>query len=200
VKYALAVIYVSRTSSIARESSLERYSKVVKRISRFHAIPFVLGLAAALPAPLAAQGACQPVFDAMTKVVTTSAHIYNTSTGARPRSSETIYAAGSIYVNFAGKWTRSPLTPPQMLKQEEENRQHSKYSCRYLRDESVNGEPAALYSAHAETQDSKSDSQIWISRSKGLPLRQELDIDIGDKAGKNHYSVRYEYADVKPPL
>jgi hypothetical protein len=44
------------------------------------------------------------------------------------------------------------------------------------------------------------DSQIWISRAKGLPLRQDMDIDVGGKNGKSHSSSRYEYGDVKPPM
>jgi len=151
--------------------------------------------------PLAAQGSCQPVFDAMTKVVNTPSHIYNTSAKAgKSRTVETIYAGGAFYTKVQNKWTRGRITPQEILKQEQLNRQNSKYSCRYLKDEPVNGEAAALYSTHAENPDAKSDSQVWISKSKGLPLRQELDINAGGAAGTNHYSVRYEYGNVKPPL
>ena len=150
--------------------------------------------------PIAAQGSCQPVFDAMTKVINTPSHVYNTANDAgKTRTMETIYAGGAIYVKVKDKWTRSRLTPQDMLKQEQLNRQNSKYSCRYLKDEPVNGEAAALYSAHSENPEAKSDSQIWISKNKGLPLRQELDINA-EGGGKNHYSVRYEFGNVKPPL
>jgi hypothetical protein len=84
-------------------------------------------------------------------------------------------------------------------KQEQENRQRSNFTCRYLRDESVNGERAGLYSTRAETADQKSDGQIWISKTRGLPLRLEMDIDTGGKTGKNHSSMRYEYGNVQPP-
>ena len=151
--------------------------------------------------PLAAQGTCQPVFDAMTKVVNTPSHLYNTSNDAgKTRTMESIYAGGAIYVKLKDKWTRSPMTPQEMLKQEQLNRQNGKYSCRYLKDEPVNGEAAALYSVHSENTEAKSDSQIWISKSKGVPLRQELDINLAESGGKKHYSVRYEFGNVKPPL
>lgn len=39
------------------------------------------------------------------------------------------------------------------------NRRNSKANCRYLHDESVNGEIAAVYSTHAENSDQKSDGQ-----------------------------------------
>jgi hypothetical protein len=154
--------------------------------------------------PLAAQGNCKPVFDALSKVTTTSTHIYVTMNavpngGDKPRTIETIYAAGAIYTRVRGKWTRSPVTPQQVAKQEQENRQHSNFTCWYVRDELVNGETAGLYRTHAETADQKSDGQIWISKTRGLPLRQEMDIDTGGKAGKNHNSMRYVYGNVQPP-
>ncbi|MEO5558639.1 MAG: hypothetical protein ABIO49_02715 [Dokdonella sp.] len=73
------------------------------------------------------------------------------------------------------------------------------YSCRYLRDETVNGEAAAVYAGHSETEDSQSDTQTWISASRGLPLLTELDIDLGDAGGKKHTSMRYDYSDVQSP-
>jgi hypothetical protein len=59
---------------------------------------------------------------------------------------------------------------------------------------------AAVYSTHDVSSKGVVDSQIWISRAKGLPLRQDMDIDVGGKNGKSHSSSRYEYGDVKPPM
>jgi hypothetical protein len=163
--------------------------------------------------PIAAQSGCQPLDDAMNKVMTVPTHIYTVmssvpSNGAKPRTdeasrSETIYVSGSVYAKVGGHWSRGDWTPQQIMKQEQENRQHSKYICRYLRDESVNGETAAVYATHSEGSDTghtTSDGQVWISKSRGLPLRDEVDIDSGGPAGKNHYSGRYEYTNVQPPL
>jgi hypothetical protein len=163
-------------------------------------------------APLAAQSGCQLIDDAMNKVMTVPTHIYGAmssvpSNGAKPRTedashSETIYVGGSVYTKVGGHWSRGDWTPQQVMKQEQENRQKSKYTCRYLRDESVNGETAAVYSMHSERSDvghQTSDGQVWISKSRGLPLRDEVDIESGGPAGKNHYSGRYEYTNVQPP-
>ena len=156
--------------------------------------------------PLAAQGNCQPLFDALTKVAKTRTHIYATedagpNAGGKPRSYETIYAAGSVYIKVKGSWTRSPVTPQQVVKQEQENWQNSKLTCRYLRDESVSGETAAVYSMRGETSDpdQKFEGQVWISKSSGLPVRREQDIEGGNDPGKSHQSVRYEYGNVQPP-
>ena len=50
--------------------------------------------------------------------------------------------------------------------------------------------------AHPEV---KSDGQMWISKSKGLPLRDEMDVDAGDGI-KHHHSTRYGYTNVQPPM
>ena len=86
-----------------------------------------------------------------------------------------------------------------MRAQEEENWKNAKnVSCKYLRDESVKGESAAVYSTHNENEDTKEDGQVWVSKSKGLPLRQEEDVDIG-YGDKRHHSTRYEYTNVQAP-
>lgn len=180
--------------------------------NRIRLLCTVLGLTFGLsrigPTPLAAQGGCQPVDEAMNKIMTVPTHIYGAmssvpSNGAKLRNddashSETIYVGGSVYTKVGGRWSRGNWTPQQIMKQEQENRQKSKYTCRYLHDESVNGEPAAVYSTHSERSDVgqvTSDGQVWISKSRKLPLR-----DSRGKAGKNHYSERYEYTNVQPPL
>jgi hypothetical protein len=152
--------------------------------------------------PLPAQNSCQPVNDAMHKIYTTPTHLSTTMMLANsPVKNELIYAGGVIYENVHGKWSHSEVTLQQVMKIEEQNQRNSKTTCRYLRDESVNGETAALYSTHAERSDMGivSDGQVWISKSKGLVLRQEEDISDGG-GKKRHHSTRYEYTNVRPPL
>ena len=136
----------------------------------------------------------------------TPTHVYMTEIAGfrhnKPENSESIYAGGAngaIYVLVGGKWTRSKVSAGDMLKQQEENGRTVPSSCRYLREEAVNGEAAAVYASHVETEDMKSDATTWISKSKGLPLRTELDLDIGGALGKTHTSIRYEYSNVHPP-
>jgi hypothetical protein len=169
---------------------------------------FAFGLSLIGATPLVAQGNCQPVDDAMNKVMAVPTHIYSAmspilSNGSTPRPSdtvhnETIYVGGSAHVKVSGKWSRSEWTPERIMKQEQENRQPSKFTCHYLRDESINGEAAAVYSTHAERSnpETKSDGQVWISKSRGLPLRHEMDVDARDGS----HSMRYEYTNVQPPL
>jgi len=156
------------------------------------------------PPAQAADSACQAVSDVGRKVLTTPTHIYTTRTaafrsGGKPTTSETIYAGGAIFTNVNGRWIRSTITPQDILQQKKDNQNNSKMTCRYLREESVNGEAAAVYSTHTETEDDKVDVQVWISKSEGLPLCEELDVDVGGKLGKSHSSMRYEYGNVEPP-
>jgi hypothetical protein len=134
-----------------------RYPMKAKRISWLNTLfGFTYGLSLMGAAPLAAQDSCQPVNDAMDKTMTVPTHIYSTMNTAsngvgKPILAETIYTGGATYVKIASKWTRGPWTTQQVMKREQENRQKSKFSCHYLREESVNGETAAVYSTHSET-------------------------------------------------
>jgi hypothetical protein len=66
-------------------------------------------------------------------------------------------------------------------------------TCKYLRDEAVEGEAAAVYSDNFIGKAAKTEGQIWISKKTGLVLRQEGDVDLGAK-GKGHQSIRFDYS------
>jgi hypothetical protein len=158
--------------------------------------------------PARAQESCKLALDAQMKTITTPTHVYSTTTAAYthnvPQNSEMIYTGGSdgtIFVMARGKWIRSPLSPAEMVKQQEENRRTNKVTCKFLRDEPVSGEVAAVYTIHEESPDAKIDATIWVSKSKGLPIKEDMDMDVGGGAvGKTHRTMRYEYTNVKPPL
>jgi hypothetical protein len=157
---------------------------------------FTLGQLLIGATPVMAQGNCQLVFDAGTKVFDIPAHLYvTTNIGGKAQIMEEIYAAGAIYVNVGGKWSAGTMSIQEIKQLAQKNIQTNKTTCRYLKDESVNGEMAAEYSVHDVGPRGTSDSQIWISKAKGLPLRSE--VDLGDK---NNVSTRYEYGNVKPPM
>jgi hypothetical protein len=97
----------------------------------------------------------------------------------------------------------SPVTPKMMLEDMKEARAdadtNSHSTCQMVRDEAINGEAATLYSSQTETNDIKTDSQVWISKSRGLPLKMEQDADAGGAAGKSHRVSRFEYTNVQAP-
>jgi len=165
--------------------------------------PVLMHAAIPLAANPGIDSACQAVLDASEKLYTTPFHMYSTQAGAlvgngKPMSSEMISSGGTDYVLFAGKWTTSSTAERKELGQRNRDKAQN-MSCHYVRDESVNGESAALYSTHEESEHGKTDSQNWVSKSKGLILRQEIDIDTGGANGKSHMSSRFEYSNVQAP-
>jgi hypothetical protein len=154
--------------------------------------------------PLAAQADCKVILDAEDKALNTSSHQYVTgTTGATKVSSELIYAAGNIYMLINGKWISSGTTKDveQLMQKNLQNPKASKPVCSHLKDELVNGELAGVYtSSEVVASGSMVSTQIWISKTKGLPLRQDVDVDLGTGKAKTHNSTRFEYGNIKPPI
>ena len=151
--------------------------------------------------PARAADSCQPVFDALKKIVTTPSHSYSTGViNGKSTSTETIYVQGKTYMFAKGKWMLSPVTPTDVLTQELESEKEGKSTCQFARNESVNGEAAAVYSLRRETDNRKEDGQMWISKVTGRALREEVDVDYGGSLGKGRLSARYDYSNVKPPM
>ncbi len=91
------------------------------------------------------------------------------------------------------------MTLQQMVHQQQENIRNAKsFDCRYLRNEVVDGENAAVYSEDSVNDDIRSSGQIWISMSRGLPLKSEAQIDLGGSE-KEHMTTRYDYSNVQAP-
>ncbi|MES2402916.1 MAG: hypothetical protein V4567_01105 [Pseudomonadota bacterium] len=61
------------------------------------------------------------------------------------------------------------------------------HACSYLRDETVDGQPAAVYREQYKGDTGSTTATIWISKSNGWLLREEQDGEINGK-GKGHIS------------
>ena len=154
------------------------------------------------PARTAAQSAaCQPVFAALDKVMSLPTHLYSTldpGEGKETRHIESIYAGGAIYQKEKGGWEKMKVTTIEAANQERENRTKTKPSCEFIKEENVDGKPANLYRVLTKTSTDTTTAQVWIARTKGTLVKQEIEID-GGNSGKMHYSVKYEYDNVEPP-
>jgi hypothetical protein len=64
--------------------------------------------------------------------------------------------------------------------------------CSYLRDESVGGELASIFTETYTSNVGTTKAQIWISKTSGHLLREELAGSITGK-GSGHDSVRFSY-------
>lgn len=158
-----------------------------------------------LPRPSHADdAACKVAIDAVTRVLATPNHQYMTRTdpadGGKSRHTEVIDTGIAMYVEVDGKWRTSPVSPQGMQDMLIEGQKRAREtSCRLLRDETIGGTGVSVYSMHNESDSGVSDTTLWISKSDGLPLKQEIDMDTGGARGKSHSEVRFVYTNVKAP-
>jgi hypothetical protein len=140
---------------------------------------------------------CKLVFDATAKGLTTPNHSYMrlslpTVNGGKPTDSVTINTGNARYTRGAeGKWTPS-MSPQDNLDQMADNRKENQYTCRFIRDETVDGAAASLYEFRADT---GLITKTWLSKSNGLPVH------VINDAGSMHSDQRIVYGPVSvPPL
>ena len=150
----------------------------------------------------AADPACSPLRDAMEKLFVTPYHAYVTETAGylkgKTRESEIVSIGKNVYILANGKWRAVPGM--QDAREEmRKNAESDKATCRVMGTESVEGESAVHYSIHQKDETDTIDTQMWISKSRGLPVKQETDTDVGGAMGKSHRAMRYEYTNVKAP-
>jgi hypothetical protein len=159
---------------------------------------FLLLVLASMTLPCAmAADSCRPLANAVGKLATTPTHIYAiTNDGSnKPTTTEMVYAKGDVYGKVGVSWMRTNLKTQNMVSQSQDKQKTG--SCHYLKDELVGGENAAVYSERSQSGEAQ--SQLWISKSSGLLLREEVDISSGGKGPATHMSMRYEYANVQAP-
>ncbi len=172
------------------------------------AFPVLLGFALVAAtvcwsATASAQDSCQPIYDALTRLATTPSHSYASMTdpsGGKATATEFIYMQDKTYMKVGSNWTHGPITPKELLEKEMQNRKNSHAKCQLVRSDSTEGQAATLYSLHGENEHSKEDAQVWVSKTTGLPLREEADVELSASPGKRHVSNRYEYGNVRAPM
>ena len=161
----------------------------------------VAGLLTAV-SPIRGASVCDTLIAATMKVLQVPSHLYMTQTagfnGGKTTNAETIYLNGVTYVKVDGDWRKSPVSTKDLADMKKDSDQKLS-ACSVVRDEAVGGEPATLYKVHNQTPDDTIDTQIWVSKLRGLPLKQVGDMDVGGARGKSHTEVRYEYSNVTAP-
>jgi hypothetical protein len=161
-------------------------------VARVSALGIALSLSSYSPSGFADDGTCKAVFGAMLHQLSIPYHGYTTMAlvpGAKPEASEQINTGKAIYVLSGGKWVVSPMTSKEMFDNEQDNIKNSKSACRAVRDESIDGVSATLYSVHEDLDGTVSESQLWISKASGLPVHMKME----------GIESRYVYSDVVAP-
>lgn len=171
-----------------------------------HRAPFVLVsffcLTAASVAGAQVPPGCGPIFTANDKLAETPYHaVTTTSLAGRPQTSETISIGEATYVLTQGQWTRNPTTPKARLAAErEELRKATSYTCALIGDETVDGVAAAHYHTRAQSAVSVADTDVWIAKATGLPVKRESELTRGGGKGLAvHNAQRFDYANIRVP-
>lgn len=163
-------------------------------------LPIAFLLSAALP--LSAASVCDALIAATMKVLQVPSHLYMTQTsdidGGKAKNAETIYLNDVTYVKVDRDWRKSTVSTKDLREMKKDSDQKLG-TCSAVRDEAVGGEPATLYKVHSQTPEDTVDTQIWVSKLRGLPLKQINDLDVGGARGKSHTEIRYEYTNVTAP-
>jgi hypothetical protein len=157
------------------------------------------------PRAQAQDASCKQVFNAIKSQASTPNHQYFTISGAQPDSraqtNEMINTGRARYVRMNGLWQMMPGSPHEIMKQEEENFKKSKTVCRLLREETLDGTATTVYVEQSQTGPISSLGTIWIAKSSGLPVHEEVNTDSGTgPAGMRHLDIRIVYTDVRAPL
>jgi hypothetical protein len=136
-------------------------------------------------------GGCKPVYDAAVLQAQTPHHVYTAMTDPRGNLSvESISTNDAIYMKVDNQWKKSRATPQEEAK-ETADKAKSYSSCQHIGDETVNGEAASVYTETGK--ESEISGKVWISKKRDLPLKAELSM------GARHFSVRYDYDNIRPP-
>jgi hypothetical protein len=159
----------------------------------------------ATPPTRAQASSCATVHAASVKMEAVPYHMYFVDSakavaaenGGKPKAGEAIAAGGAMYLLSHGKWVKSPLSLAEM-NADRDKHDWTKDMCSHVRDESVNGEAASVWHSHVVTEMSTVDTDMWISKSRGVVLKANTVMDAGT-GEKSHSSARYDYTNVRPP-
>ena len=136
----------------------------------------------------------------MAKSIVTPNHLYLSLTmaslnGGKPKTSETINTGKTTYINYDGKWQAS-MSTQALLDQMLERRKSAIGTCRFVRNEMIDGFEASLYAVReGGPSGGPADSKVWLEKRNGLPIHVDFDIE------GVHRESRYIYGAVSaPPL
>ena len=157
-------------------------------------------VASSLPAAGIDDPTCKIVLDAAAKMEEIPNHQYVTITrqgaGAKTTEGESIHIGDISYVKAQGTWRVSRLSPKALAEQRKENLRDSKvFTCKYDRDDEIDGEAVAVYKTHQESDEVKADAEIWISKKRALVLKE-----IVTQPEENQtITIRVDYSNVQKP-
>ena len=104
---------------------------------------------------MADDAACQTVLDAVIKQATTPVHqkisMESAAMPGKTLQSEMIRTGDRLYMQIRGQWTNRPYDGQKAVNDARLAMQKAEQSCARVRSETVDGQPADLYSVEAKT-------------------------------------------------
>ncbi len=148
------------------------------------------------------EAACRAVLDAVIKQATMPVRqkisIESAAAPGRVLQSEIIRTTDKLYMQMQGQWMARPYDGQKAVADARQAMQKAEHTCTRVRSEAVDGQAAVLYSVHSKTASGGTESQIWISSTEGVPLRQHTEM-LDHGAAKAQHEVRFYYTDVHAP-
>ena len=86
---------------------------------------------------------------------------------------EMIFDGTVLYRRIKDVWHKSPLKVQDFTDAILETQKKAASDCEKHASEAIAGKPASLFTMHSTTDDTTSDSRIWIANDSGLPLQVE---------------------------
>jgi hypothetical protein len=111
--------------------------------------------------------------------------------------SEMVVSGATMYFQVGGAWQSMPYSAQEVIDRSTENAKKAKVkpTCQKFGAEQVSGEAATVYNVHEEAKDGDAiDSRIWISDSRGLPLKLEVHLGSGTS-----FTETTRYDGIQPP-
>lgn len=161
----------------------------------------ILVLSAAGAAAASAEDAsCDPVVGAFARLAQTPNHQYTEQRGrSGTERTESVTTGTMRYLWTQGKWIGKPFSPAAEIMEEASRAKSESSTCRWVRDEAAEGIAASLYFVRTKADYGSSEAKLWIAKANGLPVREEIKLDLAKVPGKTHIEVRFVYAGVAPP-
>ena len=146
--------------------------------------------------------ACKAVLQAVIKQTAVPVHqkISTETAAARGQllQSETMHIGDTLYMQVRGQWTTRPYDAGKAADDARQALADVEHTCSRIGSEAVGGQAAELYRVQSKKGTVSTDSNIWISTSSGLPLRQRTTTRDQGLIGMKH-DVSFDYANVRAP-
>jgi len=114
--------------------------------------------------------------------------------GQAPMHTEVVVTGGKMYVLVMGKWQSMPFSAEETISTAKQKMAATTHSCQQAGTEAVNSEAATIYTEHADMAGA-AESRMWISDSRGLPLKVEVKLP----GGAMTQTLEYRYDNIQAP-